>query len=154
LKRRSGTREPPEPVFFTDRDLGKLFPKILREGGLRVEPYHEHFESPTVPDEERLAFVGGRGWVALSRDVRIRYTSVQLESLMAFRVRAFFVVGKAPHQELAECFVRASSRVAGLLRRAHGPFLAKVLCPSGEVRMWLTHAEWSRAREDRQRPVR
>jgi hypothetical protein len=30
----------PERVFFTDRDLGaKIFPGLLREAGLRVEPF-------------------------------------------------------------------------------------------------------------------
>lgn len=33
----------PAQVFFTDRDLGKKFPTILREGGLTVERHADHF---------------------------------------------------------------------------------------------------------------
>jgi hypothetical protein len=37
-------------VFFTDRDLGKRFPEILRAAGLTVQRHSDHFE-PETPDE-------------------------------------------------------------------------------------------------------
>lgn len=40
-------------VWFTDRDLGKQFPRILTEAGLAVERHAELF-SPTGSDEEWL----------------------------------------------------------------------------------------------------
>jgi hypothetical protein len=43
----------PEPVFFTDRDLGKKFPEILRGAGLKVERHADHFRQDT-PDAEWL----------------------------------------------------------------------------------------------------
>lgn len=64
--RRSSTKEPPEPVFFTDRDLGPTVAAMLRAGGMRIEAYHEHFALDNVPDTEWLRFIGGRGWIALS----------------------------------------------------------------------------------------
>jgi hypothetical protein len=45
-------------VFFTDRDLGILFPETLRGAGIRVERHRDHFR-PECPDEEWLAEVGG-----------------------------------------------------------------------------------------------
>jgi len=36
-------------VFFTDRDLGRKFPEILREADLTVERHAEHFAAGTNP---------------------------------------------------------------------------------------------------------
>lgn len=59
-------------VFFTDRDLGNTFPEILKRAGFAVERHRDHFP-PDCPDEDWLAEVGKREWVALSHDTRIRY---------------------------------------------------------------------------------
>lgn len=59
-------------VYFTDRDLGKRFPEILKSSGLTVERHADHF-SDTTPDETWLEVVGKRGWIALTHDHRIRY---------------------------------------------------------------------------------
>ena len=59
-------------VYFTDRDLGKRFPDILRSSGLTVEAHGDHF-APDTPDEAWLEAVGKRGWIALTHDRRIRY---------------------------------------------------------------------------------
>jgi hypothetical protein len=46
-------------VYFTDRDLGKRFPEILRSSGLTVERHGDHF-APDTPDEVWLQAVGQR----------------------------------------------------------------------------------------------
>ena len=40
-------------VFFTDRDLGTLFPEILKDAGFAVERHRDHFP-PDCPDEQWL----------------------------------------------------------------------------------------------------
>lgn len=57
-------------VYFTDRDLGKRFPEILRSSGLTVERHEDHF-TPDTPDETWLEAAGKRGWIALTHDRRI-----------------------------------------------------------------------------------
>ena len=52
-------------VYFTDRDLGKRFPEILRSNGLTVERHADHFASDT-PDEVWLATIGERRWIGLT----------------------------------------------------------------------------------------
>jgi len=52
-------------IFFTDRDLGKIFPQILRDAGLTVEKHDDRFDQNT-PDEVWLSEVDRRGWVAIS----------------------------------------------------------------------------------------
>lgn len=85
--RRSSTNELPEPVFFTDRDLGPSVAAALRTGGLHIEAYHEHFTLDNVPDGQWLRFVGERGWIALSHNKRIRYERDELDDLMTYGSR-------------------------------------------------------------------
>ena len=59
-------------IFFTDRDLGEIFPRVLRDAGLTVERHDDHFDQNTT-DDVWLREVGGRGWIAISRNFRIRY---------------------------------------------------------------------------------
>jgi len=133
-------------VFFTDRDLGNRFPDILSAAGLRVERHRDHFR-PASPDEEWLAAVGARGWVAITHDSRIRYKPNELEAVIRNRVRLLVVVGKAPFPELARNFVATVPRIHRFLARHVPPLVAKVYLPSpsfirinadapGEVLLW------------------
>ena len=47
-----------------------------------------------VPDGEWLRFVGERGWIARLHNKRIRYEPDELDDLMTYGVKAFFIVGK------------------------------------------------------------
>lgn len=60
-------------IFFTDRDLGNIFPDILQNAGLAVERHRDHFR-PDAADVEWLEVTARRGWVALTHNSRIRYT--------------------------------------------------------------------------------
>lgn len=71
-KRRSSTKPLPEHTFFTDRDLGRQFPTLLRDAGISVEQHDDHFP-PLTPDVEWLRVIGERGWIALSYNRDIRY---------------------------------------------------------------------------------
>lgn len=90
-------------VFFTDRDLGNVFPATLTAHGLTVERHAAHFP-PDCPDEQWLGVVGSCGWVAVTRDTRIRYRP----------------------NELAANFVRTVPRIQALLERNAPPLIAKV----------------------------
>ena len=141
MKRRSSTNAPPDPVFFTDRDLGKLFPQILREAGIQVECHDDHFKDTTT-DEEWLEAIGSRRWVALTHNKRIRYTPLQRDTLMRAGVRTFILIGRAPLGELAENFVLSLNRVRRFLARHPEPFIAKVKRQKAGVELWLSHEEW------------
>ena len=133
-------------VFFTDRDLGKQFPGILREAGLVVERHDDHFRHNT-PDEEWLAEVSRRGWVAITHNKRIRYTPNELAAIIEHRVALLVVIGHPPMVNLARSFVAASTRIQQFVSRHQPPYIAKVYRPSssalaknpaalGEIRMW------------------
>lgn len=112
-------------VFFTDRDLGKRFPEILRNAGLRVERHADHF-SPNTSDEEWLETIGQRRWIAITHDGRIRYKPNELAATVRHRVALLVVVGKAPYPELAHSFVRTAPRIRTFLASHTPPFIAKV----------------------------
>jgi hypothetical protein len=134
-------------VYFTDRDLGKRFGEILKDGGLMVERHADHF-APDTPDEVWLAEVGGRGWIALTHDSRIRYKPNERDAVIRHGVSLLVIVGKAPFPELARSFVATLPSVEHFLAGHNPPFIAKVYRPSpadlrqgstaGRVELWYS----------------
>ena len=118
-------------------------------GGLHVEAYHEHFALDNVPDGEWLRFVGEKGWIALSHNKRIRYEPDELDDLMTYRVKAFFIVGKGPHPAFATAVLDNIHRIRRLIRKNPGPFVAKVYQGRSEVELWVTHQQWQEGRRSR-----
>lgn len=117
------------PVFFTDRDLGKTFPDILARAGICVEAHHDHFAHDT-PDAVWLAEVGFRGWLALTHDQRIRYTPNEVAAVFEHAVGLFVIVGSAPFGELADNFVNSHLKVLEFLASNARPFIARVYRPA------------------------
>jgi PIN like domain len=112
-------------VYFTDRDLGLQFPKILQNAGLTVERHRDHF-APDASDEEWLAFVGKKSWIALTHNGRIRYTPNEKHAVISHGVRLLVIIGRAPYPELAKSFVATQSRIEAFLQKREPPFIAKV----------------------------
>ena len=113
-------------VYFTDRDLGKRFPKILKSGGLTVERHADHF-ADDAPDELWLEAVGKRRWIALTHDRRIRYKPNELNAVMQHGVALLVIVGKAPFPDLARSFVNSRAVIENFLRGRKPPFIAKFI---------------------------
>lgn len=141
MKRRSDTSSPPEPVFFSDENLGRnIFPQRLREAGLRLEVHLDHFP-PGTPDEEWLEVVAKRGWVLLTLDARLRYNRLERDAIMIHGLAAFVLTGGSSHEEKAASFLRARPRLRRFLRRHRPPFIAKIYT-DGRVGLWLAEEEW------------
>ncbi len=116
------------PVFFTDRDLGKRFPEILRAAGLPVERHADHF-AHDCPDEDWLKEIGQRGWIAISHDGRIRYKPNERDAVIRHRVALLVVIGKVPYPELARAFVATQGRILRFIQQHQPPYIAKVYRP-------------------------
>lgn len=138
------------PTFFTDRDLGKQFPEILRAAGLTVVRHGDRF-APNTPDREWLAVAGAEGWTAITHDGRIRYKPNELNAVVENVVRLLVVVGSAPYAELARNFVATLPRIQSFLESQKPPFIAKVYRPTpsdltrdplsgGSVSLWYPRA--------------
>ncbi|MGO9948422.1 MAG: hypothetical protein ACLPWG_16410 [Steroidobacteraceae bacterium] len=135
--------EPHELVFFTDRDLGRQFPETLRAAGVRVERHDDHF-GPDTLDEEWIGEIGRRGWIAVTRDARIRYSPLALSVLMEFGTQLFVLVGKLTTAEAAETFLKWRERIAETVAGERGPFIAKIRRDG--VHIWLRRKDWRRGR--------
>lgn len=138
--------ELPEPIFFTDRDLGKRFPQLLRDGGLRVELHETHF-NPATPDEIWLPQIRERGWVAVTRDGRIRYSPLALQALMNAGTQLFVIVGKLTNADAAAVFVDRQKQIQALLAKDPDAFIAKVRRDG--VFTWLRYSSWKRDQDRR-----
>jgi PIN like domain len=153
-KRPSGTNQshsPPKLTFFTDRDLGKTVPRILRESGLAVERYCDHFQEKSVPDPEWLTYAARLGWVAFTHDKNIRHDPVAITTIMKESGRVFIVRGVLTGQGTASLIVGALDSVHATIAKYHGEaFIATVrretlaggvLNPVAHVR--LTATKWA-----------
>lgn len=144
------------PTYFTDRNLGRQFPTLLRDAGLTVIAHDDEFPQDT-PDEDWLPRAGREGWVMLTRDKQIRWRANQRDLVMEHAVALFALSGSGRTSELAELVVQNLAAVERFLARHPPPFLAKVLPPPtprrtapsaprlpppGAVKMWLTDAQW------------
>lgn len=134
-------------VCFTDRDLGKQFPRILAEAGLQVERHGELF-APDGSDEQWLEHCGAQGRIAVTHNSRIRYVPNELAAVQRCGVRLLIIVGQAPTAELAHNFVRTLPRIEAVLDQHRPPFILKVYRPSaatdagasasvGKVELWF-----------------
>ena len=112
-------------TFFTDRDLGHQFPTVLTIAQVNVERHSDHFPA-TTPDEEWLARVAERGWVAVTHDSRIRYKPNELAAVIAHNVRLLVLVGKVPHAALAANFVATLASILKFLEGHQPPFIGRI----------------------------
>lgn len=135
----------PEPlVFFTDRDLGKLFPSILSAAGLNVRRHADLFPHD-CPDQTWLQRIAAEGWVAITHDGRIRYKPNEKKAVLEHGARLFVVIGKAPFTQLADNFVATLSPIVDFIQTHPAPWIAKVYRPPiksaaespGSVSPWL-----------------
>ena len=137
-------------VYFTDRDLGKQFPRILAEAAISVERHADLF-LPDGSDEQWLEYCGTHDRVAITHNSRIRYVPNELAAVKRFAVRLLVVAGQSPSAELARNFVQTLPRIEAMLDERKPPFILKVYRPTpaeatpatlaaGRVEVWYPKA--------------
>jgi hypothetical protein len=108
----------------------------LRQAGAIVEIHDDHFRQ-AAEDVEWLRAVGPRGWIALTRDDRIRYRSPERTALIQARVRAFVLGGRnLSGPAMAEAFVQALPAMRQFVAQYQAPFIARVT-QAGNVSLLL-----------------
>ncbi len=131
---------PPEsPIhIFVDRNLasGVLLrelreAQITRDLGLEFRSHMEEFpEFDTVgeiSDAQWLGEIGQRGWLILSRDLRIRYNQAEKQAIKDSRASFFAITAKkASSKELASIVVKAMNRVVTFAEQHDPPFIARI----------------------------
>jgi hypothetical protein len=122
----SSRRRRPPAVFLDESIDAESAAKALRDAGATVERARQHF-APGTPDEEWLAAVGKRGWIVFTRDKRIRYRALELESLIDARVRAFvFIGGNVTSADTAAALAKAFPKVAKIAASERPPFVYNI----------------------------
>ena len=116
-------------VYFTDRDLGKQFPGILRAAGLTVERHADHFPHGTS-DADWLREIGKKEWVAVTHDGRIRYKPNEKNAVVQNNVALLVVVGHAPFPDLASALVSTEPKIREFIAAHEPPYIAKVYRPA------------------------
>lgn len=116
-----------EPTLFLDRCLGrKHFASLLRSAGLKVE-VHDNYLPQNAPDDDWIALVGRKGWVAITKDKRIRYRGAELKSVKDHKARIIVLRMKvATIEEMANLLIKARHQIALLNAITEAPFMAKI----------------------------
>lgn len=129
------------PDLFLDRSLGqKVLPARLREAGLRLTTLAERYpgRDERVADEEWLREAGERGEVVWMKDQRIRYRTLELQAVIAYRVRCFCLAnGQLTAEMMGDVFLHNLSRIVWAARHP-GPFIYMVYA-NGIRRLELPH---------------
>jgi hypothetical protein len=114
-------------TFFVDRSLGAHdVPDALRAAGARVEVHDDHF-APDTPDTSWLTEVGGRGWVVLTKDSRIRRHPLELQALLAANIAAFMVTATdVTGADMGRVLADAIPKLTALVRSRARPFIATI----------------------------
>lgn len=131
------SRPPPdEPTLFLDRNLGRhIVADRLRSEGMKVEIHDDHLP-PDAPDEEWIALVGRKGWVAVTKDKNVRYRAAELVSIKRHSARVLVVRTKnATGPDIATLLVAGRRRIARLARNTPAPFVAGIT-GSGQVKKY------------------
>ena len=114
-KKPSGANSKPqhEPTLFLDRNFGKhAVASRLRSEGMAVEMHDDHL-SPGAPDEDWVALVGRKNWLAITKDRNIRYRTAELEAIRRHSAHVFVIRMKnATGPEIAELLVKGGRRIA------------------------------------------
>ena len=128
-KKRSGVSSQPSrpeiPTLFLDRNLGKkIIPQRLLSEGIPVEVHDDHL-AIDAPDEEWIALVGGKNWVAVTKDRNILYRSGELDSVAKHSARVVVIRMKnATGPDMADLLANARDRIARFAEEVPAPFVA------------------------------
>ena len=91
---------------------------------MMVEVHDDHLPQNT-PDEDWIALVGRKGWVAITKDKNIRYRAAELGAIRRHSARVIVIRMKnatGPH--IAELLVKGRRRIARFAAKTPPPFVA------------------------------
>jgi hypothetical protein len=119
---------PPEPLtFIVDRCLGKGLVAALQARGIDARFLDDCGFSETTDDVHWFGPVGERGWVALSRDKKMRHKPAELRAIRAANLRLFLLQTKRINgQIIVGVFEKQWQKIEEFARANQAPFIAGV----------------------------
>jgi PIN like domain len=142
-KQSAGSRRrqslPEDFVLYLDENLHNCKPILdaLTQHSVKHERHGDHF-APGTEDAVWLPFIGGHGWLLVTKDKRIRYNELEKAAVLHHRVREFyFSSGNYSGAEMAEMLVAALPEMAKACRKHGPPFIASIT-KTGKINMRLS----------------
>jgi hypothetical protein len=119
------------PTFYFDRNVGRRLPEILREAKPPFEVAFHHDPAnrfpPDMPDDEWLAIIGERDWIAFSHDRRWSINEPERMAITQYGIGCFSLWGgEVSIWVKLGFFVRRVERIAQLAATTPKPFLFHV----------------------------
>jgi hypothetical protein len=128
------------PEYLVDRNIGSSVITSLRAAGLTVHSLADLYgndRSQQVTDPEWITLAGRRGFVALTKDKRIRHRPAESEAVLEAGVHLFaLVAGNANLRETAAAFLAAEPRMAEIAANCGGGVIWVVHRDGRIVRQW------------------
>jgi hypothetical protein len=90
--------------------------------------YYSDLGPRGLSDEEWTSLVAARGWVAVTRDRRIRYRAAEKAAVKESRLALFVIATRTNVSQalIVETIAMASRRMADFLNRHEPPFIAAI----------------------------
>ncbi len=130
--------QPNPPTIFLDECLGgRTIAIALRKAGFDVEIQDERSKVPRgLDDPDWAKLIAGRGWVAVTRDKRIRYRMAEKQAIADAKL-ALFVLASRRNLSRADIIDRVSAatpRMVSFIKKHHPPFIAKIY-QDGQIKL-------------------
>lgn len=125
--------------------------EALRDAGLNVESHEVRFRHNTF-DEDWLLDVGEKKWIVLTADLAIAKNPLEMNALLAAKVRAFAVVREdnMPGIRYAKMIITALPQIFRMLETDRYPFIAR-LHLDGSVTLWKSEPIHQKGRRSKKR---
>ena len=98
----------------------------LRAEGISLETHDDHLPED-ASDEDWIALVGRKNWLAVTKDKNIRYRSAELDAIKRHSARVIVIRMKnATGPEIADLLVSGKNRIARFAADTSTPFVAGI----------------------------
>lgn len=128
--------QPQSITFFIDRCLGKKFiVETLKGAGISIKIHDDHFPQD-AQDVDWMPEVGKKGWVILTKDVKIGRNSLEKIAVARAQIKMFALASQSlSGKDMAEIFLKAIVPMQEFVRKHPAPFIAKVY-RDNSIKLW------------------
>ena len=137
-KRTARERRRESSVIYIEESLCNCQPiqKVFEDAGIRVERHYTHFPpGKRTPDHEWLTLVGRKGWIALTKDKKMRRLPLERAAIKQYEIKEFcFSSGDLNKDEIAKILTAHLERMLKLVAKHQGPFEAALTQDSVHIR--------------------
>lgn len=104
---------------------------------MTVEVHDDHLPMD-APDEDWIALVGRKGWVAVTKDKNVRYRTAELAAIRQHSARVIVIrMRNATGPDIADVLLKGRRRIARFTSRTPPPYVAGIQ-KSGTVSPYKT----------------